>query len=106
MKPLTLVKRGSRQRWYVRVKIGLGGGVLGKIMEIEVHEMCKLKLVEEDVYDRVRRRALIESQPTNLVKTNRNEKSKVKKCKMYQIFLGRLMRCAYTVQKSVVVYLF
>ena len=76
MKPLTLVTRESRQIWHGRVKIGLGGGVLGEIMGMEVHEMCKLKLVEEDVYDRVRRSAHIDSQPTNMEKTNQNEKVK------------------------------
>ena len=80
VKPLTVVMRENRLRWYGHVKRRQGEGVLGEVMEMEIpgtrprgrpkktwmknieEDMSQLNLNEEDVYDRDRWRVLIKSQ--------------------------------------------
>ena len=80
VKPLDIVMRENRLRWFGHVKRRRGGGVLGAAMEMEVtgtrprgrprktwmknieEDLRKLSLVQEDAYDRDRWRGLIRSQ--------------------------------------------
>ena len=80
VKPLLVVLRQSRLRWFGHVKRRRGEGVLGEVMEMEVpgtrprgrprktwmknieEDLHELNLNQEDAYDRDRWRALIQRQ--------------------------------------------